>query len=112
MIRLPFPSSALAGHNTGHWSKKSSTVKAARLTAWALTMQAKLPPPPPTGDIRLDVRFFPPNNRGDRANYGNRMKPLFDGIARALKVNDKRFVPVYHYEDAAPPGRVEVEVSW
>jgi hypothetical protein len=45
------------------------------------------------GDIRVSVTFYPPNKRGDRVNFPNRMKPYWDGIADALKVNDSRFLP-------------------
>jgi hypothetical protein len=35
------------------------------------------------------MRFFPPDQRSDRTNFPNGMKPIFDGIADALKVNDR-----------------------
>jgi crossover junction endodeoxyribonuclease RusA len=57
------------------------------------------------------VRFVPANNRGDRINYPNRMKPYFDGIADALGVNDKRFVPFFIFAQPEAPGRVEVWLS-
>lgn len=44
-------------------------------------------------DIAVAVEFYPADRRGDRMNYWNRMKPIFDGIADGLGVNDKRFVP-------------------
>lgn len=46
------------------------------------------------GDISVSVEFYPADRRGDRMNYWNRMKPIFDGIADGLGVNDKQFVPV------------------
>lgn len=59
----------------------------------------------------VTVRFVPANNRGDRINYPNRMKPYFDGIADALGVNDKRFVPMFIFAQPEAPGRVEVWVA-
>jgi hypothetical protein len=69
-------------------------------------------PPQPEGDIPILVRFYPPHNRGDRTNYGNRCKPIFDGIAEAMKVNDRRFIPTYIYFDPEKPGRIEIEVGF
>ena len=66
---------------------------------------------PATGDIRINFRFVPPDNRGDRVNFPNRLKPLIDGIADALDVNDKRFLPSYEFAEPEKPGRVEVEIG-
>lgn len=52
-------------------------------------------------DIAVSVEFYPADRRGDRMNYWNRMKPIFDGIADGLGVNDKRFTPAgYHVAPA------------
>ncbi|TCM30048.1 hypothetical protein [Novosphingobium sp. ST904] len=77
--------------------------------AWALAaaLAAKLDDPAP-GDIPILVRFYPPDRRGDRTNFPNRMKPIFDGIAQALKVNDARFVPRFEFCLPEKPGRVEI----
>lgn len=109
MIKLPFPPASLSGHAKGHWRGKSSVTAKYREWAWAATMEAK-PVVPPEGDIELDVHFYPPDRRGDRVNFPNRMKPLFDGIADALGVNDSRFLPSYHFHAPEKPGRVVVEV--
>ena len=73
-------------------------------------MAAK-PAVPEVGDIRLIVAFYPPNRRGDRLNYSNRAKPYFDGIADALKINDRRFVPSYVYGEPERGGRVVISVE-
>jgi hypothetical protein len=84
VIELPFPPAALSGHNTGHWRKKSAIV--AKHREWARRAAlADRPAIPISGDIRLIVTFYPPNNRGDRLNFPNRCKPFFDGIADALR---------------------------
>lgn len=64
---------------------------------------------PVEGDIAISFRFTPPDNRGDRVNFANRLKPQIDGIAEALGVNDKRFLPSYEY--AAPSKASGVEVT-
>lgn len=110
MMELPFPPSILSGHNTGHYRVKGPVVKKWRADAFHAAKAAKLRVAA-AGDIMIKVTFIPPDNRGDRVNFGNRMKPIFDGIADALKVNDRRFVPEYIYCEPAKPGCVRIEVE-
>lgn len=98
VITLPFPPSSLSGHNNGSWPGKSPVVKKHRVWAFAAT-KAEKAVVPTDGDICLTIDFYPPHNRGDRVNYPNRMKPYFDGIAEALNVNDRRFLPEYRFHD-------------
>lgn len=109
-IQLPFPSSKLAGHNNGHFRAKAGEVAKHREWARIATLEAKLTIPA-EGDITVTVRFVPPDNRGDRVNYPIRLKPYYDGIADALKVNDKRFVPFFIFCPPSKPGCVEVWLS-
>ncbi len=110
MIVLPFPSSVLSGHNNGNPHAKAGIVRKHRDWARLATLQSA-PSIPADGDITVTVRFVPANNRGDRINYPNRMKPYFDGIADALGVNDKRFVPMFIFAQPEAPGRVEVWIA-
>lgn len=82
----------------------------AKHRAWAkaATLAAGASAPDGTGDIRVIVTFYPPDRRGDRVNFANRMKPYFDGIADALKVNDSRFLPAYHFAEPVKDARVVV----
>jgi len=107
MIRLPFPPSILSGHSKGsHWPKTKATKQ---WRQWACqATQAAAPVVPEEGDIIIRIRFVPPDRRSDRTNYANRCKPIFDGIADALKVNDRRFVPAYEYAEPEAPGRLEI----
>lgn len=107
MIELPFPPAQLSGHAKGHWRPKAELTKRHRAWAHAATLAASIDVPE-AGDIRVIVMFYPPNNRGDRTNYPVRMKPYFDGIADALKVNDRRFLPSFHF--AEPVGREKAKV--
>lgn len=110
MIELPFPPASLSGHNTGHWRSKSGIVAKHREWARRATLAAS-PRVSTTGDVRISVTFYPPNRRGDRINFPNRMKPYFDGIADALKVNDSRFVPVYHFAEPVKSPRVVIGIE-
>ena len=113
MIVLPFPSSILSGHaEQGRWAK-ARAVKEHRL--WALKATAAVRnslrvPLEDDSDIRVSVTFYPPNRRGDRVNFPNRMKPYWDGIADALCVNDRRFLPEFRFAEPEKPGRVVVEI--
>lgn len=108
-VVLPFPHSILAGHanGNGRWAKIKAT-KEHREWARLATLEVLDKALPEAGDIAVTIRFVPPNNRGDRINYPNRMKPYFDGIADALKVNDRRFDPCFIFCAPEKPGRVEV----
>lgn len=110
MIELPFPPASLSGHNTGHWGDKSPIVRKHRDWAKAATLAAR-PAVPATGDIRISMTFYPSDRRGDRVNFPNRMKPYIDGIADALKVNDSRFLPSYHFAEPVENPRVVIVVG-
>jgi len=112
-IVLPFPPAALSGHNKGSWWRTRPLVKQHRTWAWNATMAVKphLPGLPSEGDIPILIRFVPPNRRGDRTNYPNRCKALIDGVADALNVNDKRFLPRFEYAEPQAPGRVEIVIG-
>lgn len=112
MIELPWPPSSLSGHNDGNRWAKAPIVAKHRAWAKAATQAARVSVPEGKGDIRVIVTFYPPNRRGDRINYPNRMKPLFDGIADALKINDSRFLPSYHFaEPVKGEGKVVVVIG-
>lgn len=110
VIVLPFPPSDLSGHAKGHWRGKSAVTAKWRAWAKAATLEAKACAPA-MGDILVRVRFIPPNRRGDRVNFPNRCKPIFDGIADALKVNDSRFLPAFEYAEPEAPGRLEITIG-
>lgn len=105
MIDLPWPPSSLSGHNTGHWLMKAPIVAKHRQWAKAATL-ATSPFVSDKGDIRAVVTFYPPNCRGDRVNYPTLLKPYWDGIADALNVNDRRFLPSFQYAEPVKDGRV------
>lgn len=112
-IILPWPPALLSGHakGNGQWAKISATKKL-RADAQAITLLADPPAMPEKGDIPIKIRFEAPDNRADRCNYPARAKPLIDGLADALAVNDKRFLPTWEYGPLCPPhGRVVVEIG-
>lgn len=111
-VELPFPPASLSGHAKGHWRAKSAITAKHREWARLATLAAGGGTIEGSGDIKIIVAFYPPNRRGDRTNYPNRMKPFFDGIADALKVNDRRFLPSYLFGDPVKgAGHVIVEIG-
>lgn len=111
VITLPWPPSSLSGHAKGHWRGKAGVTAQYRAIAFERTGMAELPTIPEEGDIRIHIRFVPPDRRGDRVNFPNRLKPFFDGIADALGVNDSRFLPSYEFaEPEKGKGRVVVSI--
>ena len=109
MIVLPWPPASLSGHAGGHWRSKSVPTKKYR--GWARLAALAEPKRLSEGDIAIHVRFVPPDRRGDRTNFPNRMKPYFDGIADALGVNDARFLPSYEFSAPEKPGAVYITIS-
>jgi hypothetical protein len=108
LIDLPFPPSSLSGHAKGHWRSKAAVTAKHRAWAKAATLAEGACEIAETGDIRIIVTFYPASRRGDRVNFPNRMKPYFDGIADALRVNDSRFLPSYLFAEPVKGGRVTV----
>lgn len=110
MIELPFPPASLSGHHNEHWRKLQPVKKRHREWARLATLAAGTTAPE-HGDIPVSVTFYPPDRRGDRTNYPNRCKPYFDGIADALKVNDRRFLPSYRFADPVHNPRVVIIIG-
>jgi hypothetical protein len=114
LLELPFPPASLSGHHDEHWRKLQPVKKKHREWAMAATiavrnsLQIDLVG---NGDIRVAVTFYPPDKRGDRVNYPNRMKPYWDGIADALGVNDRRFLPAFHFAEPVKNPRVVVTIA-
>ncbi len=108
-IVLPFPPSTLSGHAKGHWRSKANLTAKWRSDARIATLAAigcGMREPRGHVDIPILVTFYPPDRRSDRVNFPNRCKPLFDGIADGLRVNDKRFVPTFQFAEPSRDPRV------
>lgn len=92
MIKLPFPDKVLNPNARVHWAKKHKASKKARESAYWATKEAKTKAPE-SELIRFVVRFYPPDNRRrDDDNLEGAFKPMRDGIADALRINDSRFM--------------------
>ena len=55
--------------------------------------------------------FVMPDRRSDRSNVFRRVKAAEDGIADALGVNDRRFLPSISFGGPEKPGKVVVTIG-
>lgn len=109
-VTLPWPPKELSPNQKAHWAKKARFAKQYRLTCWALTKEAKLEANK-DGKIHLEITFFPPDKRHrDADNMVAAIKSGLDGVADALQVNDKRFLPMFIFSEEVK-GMVEIKIQ-
>lgn len=109
-IVLPWPHRALHPNARPHHMEKARAAKAYRTQAYWIAKAAEINPPA-QGEIMLDVRFYPPANRGDTDGMFAACKSAFDGIADALEVNDRRFAFTIRRLEPVKNGAVFVTVQ-
>ena len=110
-IELPWPPTELSGHNNKHHWVVRPIINKHRKWAAMATLAADIRAPEGDGDIRVSATFYPPDKRTDRVNMPNRLKAYWDGIADALKVNDRRFLPQYHFAEPVKNARVVISIG-
>jgi crossover junction endodeoxyribonuclease RusA len=111
LLELPWPPNELSGHHNVHWRVLQPIKKKHRTWAAMATLAADIRAPEGQGDIFVSATFYPPNKRTDRVNMPGRMKAYWDGIADALKVNDRRFLPTFHFAEPVKNPRVVVRIG-
>jgi hypothetical protein len=111
LIELPWPPNELSGHHNAHWRVLQPIKKKHREWASKAALAAGNIGLPASGDIRVSATFYPPDRRTDRVNMPTRLKPYWDGIADALGVNDRRFLPTYHYAEPVKNARVVIAIG-
>tara|TARA_B100000085_G_scaffold277523_1_gene298056 strand:- start:449 stop:865 length:417 start_codon:yes stop_codon:yes gene_type:complete len=93
-IVLGWPPSDLSPNARLHWAKLAKAKKIYRKDCYSVSKEQlkkykfnELPE-----KLVLEMTFIPPNKRNyDRDNLVARMKSGIDGLADALRINDKRF---------------------
>jgi crossover junction endodeoxyribonuclease RusA len=109
-VILPWPPKELSPNAALHWAKKSKVKKVYRQTCWALTLEAKLEA---VADpkVKLDITFYPPDKRHrDADNMVAAIKSGLDGVADALRVNDRCFLPTFIFSEEVN-GMVKIEIK-
>ena len=111
-VVLPWPNPKLSPNARLHWrARVGPKADAKRIAAWT-TVAAKgfhQAREALKGDARIPVRitFYPPDRRHrDADNMVASAKALIDGVADALSVNDRRFLPTFIFAEPEKPGRV------
>lgn len=107
-FRLAWPAKPLWPNfrSRSHWPK-TRALKVARELAFYTTKEHKITVEG-DGPIELHVTFHPPCASVDRDNMIAAFKAYQDGIADALKINDNRFRPVYHFGAVTKPACLAV----
>ena len=90
-VILPWPVKELSPNARVHWAVKAAATKSARTNAGWATKAAGIPKLPSV-PLKLTVTYNPPSRRKlDGDNLISRLKPVFDGIADAIGVDDSKF---------------------
>lgn len=116
IVTLPFPDRRLNPNNSKgrHWGSGVALRRAARVSAAHLTALASEEVLfEPGRELALVITFVQPDRRArDRDNLLAACKPMLDGVADALGVNDSQFEPVtIRREYGKKPGAVVVAIT-
>ena len=93
-IVLGWPPSDLSPNARLHWAKLARAKKQYRKASFSVSKEQlkKIKTDSIPEKLVLEMTFIPPDRRSyDRDNLVARMKSGIDGLADALKINDKRF---------------------
>ena len=113
-IILAWPSHKLSPNKRGNWRSKASAVKQARMDAgWCALAQAPDARLPTDAPLSVALVFCPPTARKfDTDGLISRCKPALDGIADALKFNDRQIRTLSGTRgEQTPGGRVEIYID-
>ena len=115
-VTLPFPDRRLNPNNSKgkHWAATVALRKAARVEAALLTRASGAGARfGPGQELALVVTFIQPDRRArDRDNLLAACKPMLDGVADALGVNDSQFEPMtIRRQYGKKPGMVLIEIG-
>lgn len=112
-IMLPWPDRVLHPNARPHWSVKAKQAKAHRLLACTQAKAANLGTFP-DGPIHVWIDGYPKDRRRrDADGLLSSCKAYLDGIADALGVDDRRFVPHPCVRDELhkPDGQVRIRLT-
>lgn len=108
IIELPWPPKELNPNKRMHWRKRNDVKVVYRDACHVLAYNANLSLPA-EGPIPITIDFYPPDRRHrDADNMVSAFKAGQDGLANGLGVNDRRFQPVYRFNEPVKGGRVVV----
>jgi len=109
-VVFPWPPKELSPNASIHWAKKAKYKKSYRQMCWALALEAKLECDK-LGKVPMTITFYPPDKRHrDADNMVAAIKSGLDGLADALGINDRQFLPTFVFSDEVK-GMVVVELT-
>lgn len=109
-VTLPWPSRDLSPNGRVHYMRLHRAKKTAKNSAFVLAKEAGLSAPD-DGPIPIHVTAYAKTKtKPDADNLLASMKAYLDGIALAMKVDDKRFQPTVEISDQTG-GYVTVRVG-
>jgi crossover junction endodeoxyribonuclease RusA len=108
-VILPYPPAILNPNCSAHPLRLHVAKKTYMTQCWALALAAKLQAPQ-TGTIHMHINFYPPDRRKrDDDNAIAAFKSGRDGLAKALGVDDNRFITT-HRMHADPSDCVVIHI--
>jgi hypothetical protein len=110
-LSLPWPDRMLHSNARGrNIQQRARIIKTARKLAWGVGLDAKIKPKP---DATIFIEYYPKAYRSDVHNVPHSLKAYIDGIADAMKCDDKRFVVHYPTQWAGkhPEGRIVFRIE-
>jgi hypothetical protein len=107
-----WPAEELWQNSRAHWSRKNRATAVAKHEARTLAIRAGIKAIAMRKAYRVEVTFCPSAmSRADRQNMPGAVKAHIDGIAHALGVDDRCFVPSFVFADKGGPGEVRFAVE-
>jgi hypothetical protein len=103
-VVLPWPYAALWPNKRPHWSEKAKATRAYRFAAKSLLLGADV------GEVRVTFCPKPMGPLPDRDNCIAAFKAGQDGIADALRVNDRDLTVTHCMGERCKDGAVIVEI--
>ena len=113
-VELMWPDRRLSPNSREHWGRKSRLNQKANRDSYYMALQIIRSRPKPVFDERIpiSVDFYPPDNRKrDLDNAFGALKSSIDGVARALEVDDCRFVWRLERHDPVKHGKVILKIE-
>jgi crossover junction endodeoxyribonuclease RusA len=111
-ITLPWPPKDLSPNARLHWAKLAKAKKSYRHACRALALQAGLSAfgNDCWGPLHVSLVFYPPDRRQrDQDNMLASMKSGLDGLADAMRIDDRKFRTTFEVSDQIG-GMVKVTV--
>lgn len=109
-VTLTWPTPGLFPNKKGHWAVKAEEKLKHRSDSFYLTKHQIKLFTWQGGSLPLKIIFHPPHGKYDLDNCLAACKSLLDGVADALKVNDRMFRPItIDFGEVMPGGEVVVE---